>query len=280
MENGVVGSRGAFERTAARRRLIVAAVAGILGFAAGRAIAAPPPSPAATVIPVTVDGATQNVLFIPPAGPPVAAVVMLPGGDGRIGVQPNGTFQRGGNFLIRTRDLWLARRFFFVAVDAAEARAGSHGDRIGPANLRAMAEIVRLVRQRTTAPIWLVGTSAGGPAALAGAASMPPGTVRGAVISSPVSMPGIHDTVFEVPLAQIRTPVLIQINREDGCAFTPPANAPRIKAALKASPAVDIQEFAGGDWPRSGPCEAFARHGFLGIEAQVVNAAADWMQAH
>jgi pimeloyl-ACP methyl ester carboxylesterase len=234
----------------------------------------------AEVVTVTIDGAPQNVLFIAPPRPPLAAVVMFPGGDGRIGVFSNGTISRDGNFLIRTRALWLARGFLFVAVDAAVGRAGTKGDRVGPSSQRAIAEIVRLTRQRTPAPIWLLGTSAGAPAALAGAASLPKGAIKGVAISSPVSVPGEHDSVFDVPLDRVTVSVLIQINREDTCRSTPVSNAPRIKAALKASPVVELQEFAGGDFPRTGPCEAFARHGFFGIEDQVVTAAANWILAH
>jgi pimeloyl-ACP methyl ester carboxylesterase len=205
---------------------------------------------------------------------------MFPGGDGRIRILDSGVILQSGNFLIRTRDKWLARGFLFVAVDAPEAQAGVRGDRVGPANLRAIAEIVRAVRQRTSAPIWLVGTSAGAPAAVAGAASLPAGAVHGVVISSPVSQPGSRDSVFDVALARITVPVLIQINRDDGCQLTPPANAVRIKAALTSSRVAEVREFSGGDPPRSGPCEAFARHGFLGIEDRVVNAAADWIVSH
>jgi predicted alpha/beta-hydrolase family hydrolase len=232
------------------------------------------------VVSVTIDGESQNVLFLAPPSPPVAAVVMFPGGDGRIGIYPNGGISHDGNFLIRTRGKWLAHGFLFVAVDAANNRAGTRGDRVGPANQRAIAEIVRLVRQRTPAPIWLLGTSAGGPAAVAGAASLPPGAIKGVAISSPVSRPGNHDSVFDVPLTGVTVPVLIQINREDGCKQTPPANAPLIKAALTSARVVEIQEFSGGDLPRSEPCEAFARHGFFGIEDQVVNAAANWIVSH
>jgi hypothetical protein len=235
---------------------------------------------AGDVVTVTIDGAPQNVLFLAPPRPPLAAVGMFPGGTGSIGVFPNGTISPDGNFLIRTRAAWLAHGFLFVAVDAAMGRAGTKGDRVGPSSQRAVAEIVRLVRQRTPAPIWLVGTSAGAPAALAGAASLPKGAIQGVAISSPVSVPGKHDSVFDVPLDRVTVPVLIQINREDACQSAPVSNAPGIKAALTASPVVDLQEFTGGSFLRSGPCESFARHGFVGIEDQVVNAAAIWMLSH
>jgi hypothetical protein len=86
--------------------------------------------------------------------------------------------------------------------------------------------------------------------------------------------------VFDVPLARISVPVLIQIHHDDHCQFTPPANAARIKAALTVAPVVEVQQFSGGSFPRSTVCEAFAQHGFFGIEDQVVTAAANWIVAH
>jgi pimeloyl-ACP methyl ester carboxylesterase len=252
-------------------------LAGFLGLVAGAQAA---PAAEGSVVSITIDGAPQNVLFVAPAGKPVAAVVMFPGGDGQIGIDATGSIARPGNFLIRTRDKWLARGFLFVAVDAAVGRAGTRGDRIGQANQRAIGEIVRAVRQRTVAPIWLVGTSAGAPAALAGAATLPAGSIKGVVISSPVSMPGLHDTVFDVALARISVPVLIMFHNDDSCRLSPPFNAPRIKAALTAASVVEVQEFAGGSFPRSAACEPFSHHGFIGIEDQVVNAAANWIVAH
>ena len=255
------------------RWLVVALLLGLVSAAQ----AAPD---AGNVVTISIDGAPQNVLFLAPATKPIAAVVMFPGGDGQIGIGANGSIARPGNFLIRTRDKWLARGFLFVAVDAAAARAYTRGDRVGPANQRAIAEIVQAVRQRTAAPIWLLGTSAGAPAAVAGAASLPAGSIRGVVISSPISRPGTHDSVFDAPLARISVPVLIQIHQQDGCPATPPANAAKIKVALTSAPVAEVQQFSGGAFPRSGPCEAFAQHGFLGIEDQVVTAAANWIVAH
>lgn len=236
--------------------------------------------PTGTVLTVGADGVQQKILVIAPATPPIAAVVMFPGGDGRIEIQNDGAIARPGNFLIRTRKAWLAHGFLFVAVDAAPQRAGMQGDRVGPGNLHAIAAIVQAVRQHTAAPIWLLGTSAGAPAALAGAAFLPPGSIRGVVISSPVSVAARRDTVFDVALNRVAVPVLIQIHRNDGCRLTPPANAARIKAALTVASVVEVQSFTGGSRPRSGPCEAFAQHGFIGIEDQVVDAAASWIKAH
>src|SRR6478609_6723499 len=134
-------------------------IAALLVFGAHAQPVALPPSSSA-VVTIAVDGASRNVLLVVPASKPLAVVVMFPGGDGRIGIAGNGSIARRGNFLIRTRDPWLARGFLFVAVDAPAGPVPTRGDRIGPSNLRAIAEIVRQVRQRTNAPIWLLGTSA------------------------------------------------------------------------------------------------------------------------
>jgi pimeloyl-ACP methyl ester carboxylesterase len=232
---------------------------------------------AANVVDVSVEGASNRLLFVAPAAKPTAAVVMFPGGDGVIGITDDGAIAKPNNFLIRTRELWLAQGFLFVAVDTPPGQGRA---RTGDAGQRAIAAVVAEVKKRTSAPIWLVGTSAGAPATMAGAASLPTGTIHGAVISSPVSTGSRRETVFDVKLERIAVPVLIQIHENDGCQLTPPANAPRIKSALTAAPVVEIQQFSGGGFPRSGPCEALAQHGFLGIEDQVVAAAAGWIKQH
>jgi pimeloyl-ACP methyl ester carboxylesterase len=232
---------------------------------------------AASVADVSVEGASRRLLFVAPAAQPAAVVVMLPGGDGVIGIADDGVIARPNNFLIRTRELWLAQGFLFVAVDTPP---GQGRDRTSDAGQRAIAAIVAEVRKRSSAPIWLVGTSAGAPAAMTGAASLPAGTIHGVAISSPVSTGGKREAVFDAKLERIAVPVLIQIHEDDGCQLTPPANAPRIKAALTGAPAVEIQQFSGGSFPRSGPCEALAQHGFLGIEDKVVAAAAGWIKQH
>jgi pimeloyl-ACP methyl ester carboxylesterase len=235
-------------------------------------------APTGTVVPITAEGAARNILFLAPEAAPAAAVVMFPGGDGVIGISNNGAIANPGNFLIRTRAQWRAQGFLFVAVDAAEG--AQKGDRVGAANLRAIAQIVRAVRERTTAPIWLVGSSAGAPAAVAGAAALPPRSIAGIVISSPVSVSGPRDSVFDVPLARITVPVLIQVDRGDQCRLSPPSNAPQIKAALTAAPIVEVQQFAGGAGSHGSSCGPRSPHGFFGIETQVVDAAADWIRAH
>jgi hypothetical protein len=84
-------------------------------------------------------------------------------------------------------------------------------------------------------------------------------------------------SVFDVHLAAYTGPALVMSHEQDGCASTPAADAPRLLAALAAARPKKMLILTGGAPPRSDPCEAFAQHGFLGIEVQAMNAIADFI---
>lgn len=44
------------------------------------------------------------------------------------------------------------------------------------------------------------------------------------------------------------------------------------------APRKELIAVSGGDPPRSDPCEAFSRHGYIGIEDQVVDSIARWIK--
>ena len=57
------------------------------------------------------DGGKERIVFTSPANP-AAVLVMFSGGDGTVEIADTGTIYRyGGNFLMRTRPLWLAQGF-------------------------------------------------------------------------------------------------------------------------------------------------------------------------
>jgi dienelactone hydrolase len=231
---------------------------------------------------ILVGDTYQRLLIVRPDGMPKAVLVLFAGGDGHLGIRADGTIgYQAGNFLVRTREQWASHGFLVIVPDTPADRASLFNARLTGFYRGILAGIVAHARTLSAAPIWLMGTSAGTPAPLFGAASLPD-LVHGAAISSALTIPSRNDseTVFDSGLDRIRAPVLIQYHREDGCFATPPSNVPRIKAALVASPSVELQGFSGGQTPSSGPCEARAPHGFFGIESQVVDAASAWMLAH
>jgi hypothetical protein len=87
------------------------------------------------------------------------------------------------------------------------------------------------------------------------------------------------ETVLTVPLDEITVPVLLVRNPGDTCRASPPSGAERILDDLDHAPVKRLMEFGGGSSDRSGPCEAFAAHGFVGQEDRVLTAIAQWIKA-
>lgn len=264
-------------------RGIALLLAGILACAlpapAARALDAPQPGSGVVDLPLP-DGAVQRLLYRSPDAP-VAALVLLTGGDGVLGIDGAGTIRRGGNFLIRTREAWLARGFAVAIPDVPSDRSNLLGVRLSRSYGEVLRVIVAHVRTRTPAPIWLVGTSQGSIAAANGAARLTGGEIAGVVLTSSLSRPSsrVTDTVFGADLDRVVVPALIASHRGDNCRLTPPGDAEAIRRALTRAPRTEVMLFDGGLPARSDPCEAFSEHGFLGIEAQVLDRIAAWIRA-
>ena len=224
----------------------------------------------------------QRLLIVPPQGAPKAVLVLLSGGDGHVGIQSDGAIRlQANNFLVRTRGQWAAQGFLVIVPDSPADHPSLFRYRFTESYRGILAGILAHARTLSDKPVWLMGTSAGTPGTLFGAANLPD-ALHGAVVSSSITLPSGNEpeTVFSAGLERVRVPVLIQLHTGDSCFATPPGNAPRIKAALTSSPAVELQSFSGGLPPASQPCEARSAHGYYGIESRVVEAASAWMLAH
>jgi hypothetical protein len=222
-------------------------------------------------------GGSERVVFTSPANP-AAILVMFAGGDGTVEIADTGTIYRyAGNFLMRTRPLWLAQGFA-VEILGAPNNASLNGQRHTDAYADAIDRAIDFARAKTSAPVWLVGTSAGTTGAANGAAHLSR-RVAGLVLTSSVTRrSSIGETVFDTNLAAITVPVLVVANQNDACAVTPPGDAPLITAALVRSPRKEVV-YVQSDQIQSPVCEAMAPHGYLGIEAAVVQRIADWIRA-
>jgi hypothetical protein len=226
-------------------------------------------------------GAVQRVLYKAPPEPK-AVVVLLTGGDGTLGIDGAGGISRAGNFLIRSRERWLAEGIGYAIPDVPSDRHDLLDQRQTAAYGEVLRTIVRHVRAQTTAPIWLVGTSNGTNAAINGGVRLRPDEIAGIVLTSTVSRPGgqrYTENVLGADLSAIAVPVLIASHRRDACFSTPPADADAIRRGLTRSPRTEIMLFDGGLPPRSIACEAFAEHGFYGIEPEVITRLAAWIKA-
>lgn len=229
-----------------------------------------PPASGQTV--VQDIGGTQ-LLYNGPAAPR-AVVFVFAGGDGAVAFTPAGQFTRlGGNFLLRTQSLWLAQGFAFATLGSPSSLLGQ---RHTPAYAATIGRAIDFIRTKTTAPIWLIGTSMGSIAAANGAASLP-GKIAGVVLTSSVAGPSrAGETVFDSNPGAIAVPALVVANRGDTCPSAGPGFAPQILAALARSPRKDVIYFESHQ-SQSEPCEAMSPHGYLGIESDVVQRIAGWI---
>jgi pimeloyl-ACP methyl ester carboxylesterase len=228
----------------------------------------------------TRPGVTQRLLLLEPAGAK-AVVVLYAGGHGGLQISPQGAMRWGnGNFLIRSRQLFAEQGFTVAVVDAPSDRQdGAYFN--GFRQTREAAVDARILiawlRERTRLPVWLVGTSRGTQsAAFIGTELQGRDAPDGIVLTSTVLTDKQGRAVPDMPLARITVPVLVVHHESDQCPSCLFSGVSWLMRGLSATPRKDLIAMQGGD--NSGdPCEAFAYHGYNGLERDVVARIAAWI---
>ena len=198
-------------------------------------------------------GGQQRALYVAPPRPR-ATLVMLPGGDGDIGIDADGNLRHADNFVVRSRDLWVAAGFAVLIPDAVNDQ-NLRGLRSSPAYAALVGALVETAHAQAPGPVFLFGTSQGAIAAMNGAAHLRSGQIAGVVLSEAVSVPGgSHETVFDAHPAQVNVPALVIANSDDRCGVSPPQEAPSIAAAMTAAPSVTVLPVSGGNQRSSRDC--------------------------
>jgi hypothetical protein len=204
----------------------------------------------------TVDiGGSKAVLLKPAA--PLASVILMAGGNGRIQAGPGGQIGGlGNNQVVRTRAAYEAKGLAVLVVD-------------GDVNLAQAVDYMAKIKK----PVTVIATSRGTLRAAHGiAAGARPDAL---VLTSGFLTAESGDpqrNVANILGSPARLPkTLIIHHRQDGCRFTQPAGvAPFIRwAGGKAR-----VEWLDGGSTRGDPCQAMSHHGFLGQDQNVVNLAA------
>ncbi len=225
-------------------------------------------------------GVTQRILVITP-GKPKAAVILFAGGDGGIQIQPDGVITRGGNFLIRTRQLFVEQGLTTVVIDAPSDRQSPpflSGYRQTDEHVSDVKAVIAWLRQQSKIPVWLIGTSRGTQSVGHIATRLPvtDGGPDGIVLTSTVVSDPRGRAVPEMALDRIRIPVLVAHHREDSCRVCRFSDVPQLMERLTTPPRKELLVFEGGI-SVGDPCEARAYHGFNGIEREVVQRIAAWI---
>lgn len=229
------------------------------------------------VILSTRAGVTQSYLLsTPEAGKARGAAILFAGGPGKVDLEretARTTFDRG-NFLVRSRQLFARNGIAVAVVDAPSDQSQGMEDhfRLGNAHAEDIGKVIADVKTRfTSLPVFLVGTSRGTVSAAA-VGKHAGKAVDGVVLTATLFLatrkqPGLSGFDF----SSIPSPLLFVHHVDDGCTYTPHSAAQRLADRY---PLISV---SGGSPAQSQPCEALSAHGFLGREAETVEAIAKWM---
>lgn len=212
-------------------------------------------APAAAQSAATVTAGGVAAVLLQPPRTPRGSIILMTGGDGRVGVGPGGTVAARGNQLVRTREAY-AQQGFAVLVPEGEVDV--------PSAVEYMARIAR--------PVALVGTSRGTQRAARGIAqgARPDSLVLTSGFLSAQSGERVRSHVMGTVGNPARLPrTLVIHHRRDSCEHTLPEGvAPFLAWAQGKAQAVWLD----GGVSVGDPCQARSYHGFNGIDAQVVSA--------
>jgi pimeloyl-ACP methyl ester carboxylesterase len=228
-------------------------------------------------------GVTQSFVLIRPAAAPAASVVLFTGGRGALGLDRGLPGPRATNFLVRNRYRFAERGLLVAVPDApsdrkAEALVGFRTTAEHAADVRAL---IAALRAEAPVPVWLVGTSMGSVSAANAAARLTEGGPDGVVLTSSVMgrTREMGESLQDVALDRIRVPVLVVHHRDDACRASRYADTTWAMRKLSAAPKRELLTYSGGDAPQSDACEPLSPHGYLGLDATVVEAIAAWIAA-
>ncbi|MEJ8836460.1 alpha/beta hydrolase [Ramlibacter sp. AN1133] len=231
----------------------------------------------------TPRGVQQRGLAIRPEGEPERVLLLLTGGGGALGIFDNGSLRHDGNFLIRSRSLFVQQGQAVVLVDTPSDRRELRGDfRESEEHAQDLGAVVAWARRTFARPVWIVGTSRGTQSAanaavrLAGDAAPDGVVLTSTILGSSRFGTSTARPVQEMGVEKLRMPVLVMHHAQDACQVCPPQRLPELMAKLPAGRSA-LRTYEGGR--SQGPlCEPLAYHGFNGIEDRVVADMVAWMR--
>jgi hypothetical protein len=245
------------------------------------------PAWADPIVEIESRGQKVRAVLLKPANPK-GAVILLAGGDGRLDITPGGEITKlRFNQLVRTRALYERSGYVTLVPDIAPGfKVGASGVAEQYRASRGFAQdigaMVKYLRGIVPKPIVVVGTSRGSLSVANAVAKLKgEGNLRpdAAVLTSAFLQVGAHVpglTVFKIANGNARAldvPTMLVWHDADTCPYTSAATVPPFRAWYQGSGRkLAEKSFSGGLPPKSEPCEAFAPHGFYGLDNEVAGA--------
>jgi hypothetical protein len=181
-----------------------------------------------TVVDLPSRGATQRFLYIHPDAP-TAIIISLPGGDGILGIQNDGS-ETGGDVAQceltgRNRKAFTDRGYALAIVDATSTGEVRNFDDV--------LAVIHYMQQRDNVPIWILGGSSSTATVTNMAVGLPADMRVGAIYFSPD-----HPTA---QAASVKRPALVVYNPSD-----PSQNGGQLFAALTSATVKEQASLTGG----------------------------------
>lgn len=225
----------------------------------------------------TRDGVTTT-LFWEAAPDAKATVFLFPGGAGGFGRVEEGV-ATGGNFLVRSSPFFLANGFNVAIFGRPNDMELGWMERTEPAHMEDVSKVLDFVKQKSSLPVWIVGTSRGTVSAAAMAIHVQDPVISGLVLTSSVVRYATPGAVPRQNLQSIKLPVLIYHHAKDGCKHCQASEAPSILNGLTRTPIKKLMVVDGGANPTGDVCAGRHWHGFIGMEREAVDQIVSWIKA-
>ncbi|MBC8338873.1 MAG: alpha/beta hydrolase [Alphaproteobacteria bacterium] len=235
---------------------------------------------------VETENGEQGFLYDTP-DKPVASLILFAGGHGWLNLSGTDMAWGSTNFVVRTRDMFVAQGFQVAVVDTPSYKKKINAKfRMSGEHWTDIRAVAQWLRKKADVPVWAVGTSMG-TFSSANAAIRGAGIIDGLVMTSSITRSAeswniygdYPSGVIDMDLGGVTVPVLVMSHKNDGCDKTPAADAEKLAAAFSGAPKADVK-FLDGGWPaKSSPCNALSEHGYYGIEDQAVRAVTAFIKA-
>jgi hypothetical protein len=220
-------------------------------------------------------------------------LILLPGGSGYLNLDESGCPRKlKGNYLVRSIELFNNAGFITALVDAPSdhhSEDGLAGFRQDLLHADDLGLVISDLRNRTKAPVWILGTSRGTISAVNAAtrlsgSSAPDGIILTSALMSgqnSARKPWVSQTVFDLQLEKIKMPLLVVGHINDSCVRSPASLMSGIAEKTKGV-RQQVVTITGGPG-KSGSfdiaaCEGRSPHGFIGQEIEVIEGIARFIR--